>query len=938
MPEHHGDRFSDDSRAPRKSAYEPTSSAPAYGSAAPSYGASSYSSAPWAAAPGASAAPSYGYGYGGSAGGYGGGSSSRGFGGGSGGGFGGRGGGFGGGFGGRGGGKWESSMSLPQVQWDLSRLPKFEKNFYREHPDVSRMTDEEAEAYRKANNITLEGRGPFPKPIRTFEEASFPQFLMDEIERAHFTKPTCIQCQGWPVAMSGRDMIGCAETGSGKTLAFLMPAIVHINAQPLLQHGDGPIVLVLAPTRELAVQIQGEANKFGHTSRVKNTCLYGGSPKGPQIRDLRMGVEIAIATPGRLIDMLSSQVTNLRRVTYLVVDEADRMLDMGFEPQLRQIVGQIRPDRQTLMWTATWPREVQGLASSFLHDPIRINVGSAELRANHSVRQVIDCCTEDTKRQRLYNLLTQLLYDGGKTIVFTETKRGADDVTNALRRAGFPALSIHGDKTQGERDHALEEFRRGRCRLLIATDVAARGLDIKDIKYVVNYDFPREIESYIHRIGRTGRAGEQGTAYSFFTPANIKLSRELVEILEEAGQDVNPDLYRVSNMDPGRRGQRRGARGGYGGGGSYGGRYDDGAASASFAQMPPYQPQGAAVAAPASSGSYAAPAQFGSPFGVTPPPRPPTDSPAAAAPWSRREPEGSAGRARSRSRSRSPRHERSRDRSPRERERDRERSRSPAYERSRDRSPAERERYRPEGAAAAASPEAPAQSSSSSRRERSRSPEHKRSRRSRSRSRSSGRHSRRSHRSRSGSRSRDSRDRKHRSRDEDRSRSRDRKHKHRSRSSRSPSPAPAAPAESADAQMPAAAPESVSAPAPATPVPASESAPLPAPAPATETPQQQDEQQPQAQVKQEEAKQEPQQEPQEHNMHKIASIIDGGEQQAAQAAQAPEASAQQAEQAAPAPEAKEESATAAPAEQQQQQQGAPAEEQQTQQQQAQAQN
>lgn len=185
---------------------------------------------------------------------------------------------------------------------------------------------------------------------------------------------------------------------SGKTLAFLLPAVVHINAQPYLQRGDGPIVLVLAPTRELAVQIQKEATKFGQNSRIKNTCVYGGVPKGPQIRDLRDGVEIVIATPGRLIDMLEERITNLRRVTYLVLDEADRMLDMGFEPQIRKILSQIRPDKQTLMWSATWPKEVQSLARDYLYDHVKIKVGSQNLKACGNVTQIIDIISEQDKR------------------------------------------------------------------------------------------------------------------------------------------------------------------------------------------------------------------------------------------------------------------------------------------------------------------------------------------------------------------------------------------------------------------------------------------------------------------------------------------------------------------------------------------------------------
>merc|ERR1712003_551064 len=224
------------------------------------------------------------------------------------------------------------------------------------------MPWEEADRIRKAKNISIVEGHDIPKPVRTFEEASFPEYVLEEVSRAGFKEPTPIQVQGWPIALSGRDMVGTAETGSGKTLAFLLPAVVHINAQPYLSKGDGPIVLALAPTRELAIQIQEEANRFGSSSKIKNTVVYGGVPRRTQQQDLRDGVEIVIATPGRLIDFLDAGDTNLKRLTYLVLDEADRMLDMGFEPQVRKITSQVRPDRQTLMWSATWPPQIQDLA------------------------------------------------------------------------------------------------------------------------------------------------------------------------------------------------------------------------------------------------------------------------------------------------------------------------------------------------------------------------------------------------------------------------------------------------------------------------------------------------------------------------------------------------------------------------------------------------
>jgi len=372
------------------------------------------------------------------------------------------------------------------------------------------------------------------------------------------------------MAFSGRDVIGIADTGSGKTLAFVLPAIVHIHAQPLLSRGDGPIVLILSPTRELAMQTMGECGKFGYTSRIKFTCIYGGVPKGEQARDLRNGVEIAIATPGRLIDFLEAGTTNLRRVTYVVLDEADRMLDMGFEPQIRSIMSQIRPDRQVLLWSATWPREIQKLAADFLRNPIQVNIGSVELTANKNVTQVIKVVNEMDKKKALYDILETAM-DGSKVLIFTGTKKTADMLTGSLRRDGWPARAIHGDKNQSERDWVLAEFRSGKSPLMIATDVAARGIDVKDIKTVINYDFPAQVEDYIHRIGRTGRAGQKGTAYSFFTPTDGRKAKDLIAVLKTANQDVPPDLYKFSSYGGGGGGGRSGGGGGYrgGGGGGY---------------------------------------------------------------------------------------------------------------------------------------------------------------------------------------------------------------------------------------------------------------------------------------------------------------------------------------------------------------------------------
>ncbi|XP_077415372.1 putative ATP-dependent RNA helicase DDX17 isoform X3 [Vanacampus margaritifer] len=441
---------------------------------------------------------------------------------------------------------------LRKKRWDLDELPKFEKNFYSEHPEVQRMGQYDIEEYRRKKEITIRGAG-CPKPVTGFHQAKFPQYVMDVLLQQNFKEPTAIQAQGFPLALSGRDMVGIAQTGSGKTLSYLLPAIVHINHQPYLERGDGPICLVLAPTRELAQQVQQVAYDYGKSSRIKTTCVYGGAPKGPQIRDLERGVEICIATPGRLIDFLEAGKTNLRRCTYLVLDEADRMLDMGFEPQIRKIVDQIRPDRQTLMWSATWPKEVRQLAEDFLKDYVQINVGALELSANHNILQIVDVCMDSEKENKLIQLMEEIMAEKeNKTIIFVETKKRCDDLTRRMRRDGWPAMCIHGDKSQPERDWVLSEFRSGKAPILIATDVASRGLDVEDVKFVINYDYPNSSEDYIHRIGRTARSNKKGTAYTFFTPGNLRQARDLIRVLEEARQAINPKLLQL--VDTGRGG------------------------------------------------------------------------------------------------------------------------------------------------------------------------------------------------------------------------------------------------------------------------------------------------------------------------------------------------------------------------------------------------
>uniref|UniRef100_A0A672SJY6 RNA helicase n=1 Tax=Sinocyclocheilus grahami TaxID=75366 RepID=A0A672SJY6_SINGR len=432
---------------------------------------------------------------------------------------------------------------LRKKKWDMDQLPKFEKNFYSEHPEVHHMSQYDVEEYCRKKEITVRGSG-CPKPVTNFHQAQFPQYVMDVLLQQNFKEPTAIQAQGFPLALSGRDMVGIAQTGSGKTLAYLLPAIVHINHQPYLERGDGPICFV---STFFTQQVQQVAYDYGKSSRIKSTCVYGGAPKGPQIRDLERGMG---TNPHLQILIFLYRKTNLRRCTYLVLDEADRMLDMGFEPQIRKIVDQIRPDRQTLMWSATWPKEVRQLAEDFLHDYVQINIGALELSANHNILQIVDVCMENEKDTKLIQLMEEIMAEKeNKTIIFVETKKRCDELTQRMRRDG---LSQFGLPVLIVLHLVFPEFRSGKAPILIATDVASRGLDVEDVKFVINYDYPNSSEDYVHRIGRTARSTNKGTAYTFFTPGNLRQARDLVRVLEEARQAINPKLLQL--VDTGRGG------------------------------------------------------------------------------------------------------------------------------------------------------------------------------------------------------------------------------------------------------------------------------------------------------------------------------------------------------------------------------------------------
>ncbi|PKI79190.1 hypothetical protein CRG98_000482 [Punica granatum] len=336
-----------------------------------------------------------------------------------------------------------------------------------------------ADAYRRRHEIIVHG-DKVPPPLMSFEDTNFPSEILREAQAAGFSAPTPIQAQSWPIALQGRDIVAIAKTGSGKTLGYLIPGFIHLKQR----HTDprmGPTVLVLSPTRELATQIQDEAVKFGKSSKISCTCLYGGAPKGPQLRDLDRGVDVVVATPGRLNDILEMRRISLMQVSYLVLDEADRMLDMGFEPQIRKIVKEVPSRRQTLMYTATWPKEVRKIAADLLVNPVQVNIGNVdELVANKAITQHVEVLPPLEKHRRLEQILRSQ-EPGSKIIIFCSTKKMCDQLARNLNRY-FGAAAIHGDKSQSERDSVLSQFKSGRSPVLVATDVAARGLDIKDVR------------------------------------------------------------------------------------------------------------------------------------------------------------------------------------------------------------------------------------------------------------------------------------------------------------------------------------------------------------------------------------------------------------------------------------------------------------------------
>ena len=391
------------------------------------------------------------------------------------------------------------------------------------------------------------------RPILSFSQLPTELFAQYCSIFKSFSKPSAVQSATWPFLLAGRDLVGIAETGSGKTLAFGLPLVARLSS---LKKSKSIRAVVIAPTRELAIQVFDQISSLCDlTSNLKAVCIYGGSNKDQQRASLK-NANIVVATPGRLKDFMSDDTVSLSRVRYLVLDEADRMLDAGFSEDIKHIVSTMPAStkRQTAMFTATWPKSIRELAATFMSSPVSITIGrdpsnddSAELRANPRIKQIVHVVDPDSKNGRLLQLLQK--HASGKNakdriLIFCLYKKEATRIENFIRTRGYNVAGIHGDLAQTARIANLSAFSSGQTPLLVATDVAARGLDIPNVKLVINVTFPLTAEDYVHRIGRTGRAGKDGLAITFFTEHDKPLAGGLVNVLKAAGQEVPEELLK----------------------------------------------------------------------------------------------------------------------------------------------------------------------------------------------------------------------------------------------------------------------------------------------------------------------------------------------------------------------------------------------------------
>uniref|UniRef100_A0A7N0SW16 DEAD-box ATP-dependent RNA helicase 21 n=1 Tax=Kalanchoe fedtschenkoi TaxID=63787 RepID=A0A7N0SW16_KALFE len=434
---------------------------------------------------------------------------------------------------------------------------------------LEEMTERDWRIFREDFNISYKG-SKIPRPMRNWAESKLTPELLKAVERVGYDKPSPIQMAAIPLGLQQRDVIGIAETGSGKTAAFVLPMLTYISRLPPMteeNEAEGPYAVVMAPTRELAQQIEDETVKFAHYLGIKVVSIVGGQSIEEQGFKIRQGCEVVIATPGRLIDCLERRYAVLNQCNYVVLDEADRMIDMGFEPQVVGVLeampsSNLKPEnedeeldekkiyRTTYMFSATMPPAVERLARKFLRNPVVVTIGTAG-KATDLISQYVIMMKESDKMYKLQKLLDEL---GDKTaIVFVNTKKTADGVSKALDKAGYRVTTLHGGKSQEQREISLEGFRTKRYNVLVATDVAGRGIDIPDVAHVINYDMPGNIEMYTHRIGRTGRAGKTGVATTFLTLHDTEVFYDLKQMLVQSNSPVPPELARheASKFKPG---------------------------------------------------------------------------------------------------------------------------------------------------------------------------------------------------------------------------------------------------------------------------------------------------------------------------------------------------------------------------------------------------
>ncbi|WVQ71573.1 pre-mRNA-processing ATP-dependent RNA helicase PRP5 [Cryptococcus sp. DSM 104548] len=444
---------------------------------------------------------------------------------------------------------------LPPPDHSKIDYEPFRKAFYVPPVEVLEMDEEEAELMRlEMDGIKIRGTDA-PKPVKNWGAFGLPQGCLDVIRHSGWEAPTSIQAQAIPAIMSGRDVIGIAKTGSGKTIAFVLPMIRHVRDQRPVTGAEGPIAIIMSPTRELATQIYKECQPFAKVLGLRVTCCVGGSSISEDIAAMKKGAEVVVCTPGRMIDLLTAnngRVVNVRRTTYMVMDEADRMFDMGFEPQVMKIINNVRPEAQKVLFSATFPKTMESLARKILIKPLEITVGGRSVVAPE-IDQRVEVRESDTKFTRLLELLGEIGEEHKddeedfRTLIFVDRQESADDLFRELLQRGYVCASLHGGKEQVDRDEAIKNFKNGDVPIIVATSVAARGLDVKELKLVLNYDAPNHMEDYVHRAGRTGRAGNKGTCITFITPEQERFSVDIVRALEASKAFVPEDLKKMSD-------------------------------------------------------------------------------------------------------------------------------------------------------------------------------------------------------------------------------------------------------------------------------------------------------------------------------------------------------------------------------------------------------